>query len=270
MTNLDAYFNHIGYDGDRTPSLNVLRRLHLLHTQSIPFENLSPFLGMEVQLDIPSLLDKFTRQGRGGYCYEHNLLFQHVLHAIGFQTRGLAAKVRLNVPDGIMTPRSHMLLLVETDGERYIADTGFGGMTLTAPMRLEPGIEQDTPHGPFRLLQGETTYKLEAKAGTDWKTLYMFDLVEQFLPDYEVSNWYLSHHPQSHFVTGLIAALPAKDGRHALYNNRYSFYGLDGRQEKKVLETADELKDVLERLFRIRLSGLPGIDAELEKLARAE
>lgn len=270
MTNLDAYFERIGYDGDRIPSLDVLRKLHLLHTQSIPFENLSPLAGMEVKLDIPSLLDKFTRQGRGGYCYEHNLLFQHVLHALGFKTTGLAARVRLNVRDDIITPRSHMLLLVEINGEPYIADTGFGGMTLTAPMRLESGVEQATPHGPFRLLQDAATYKLEAKAGEGWKILYVFDLVEQFLPDYEVSNWYLSNHPQSHFVTGLIAALPAADGRHALYNNRYTFYGRDGRQEKKVLETAGELKDVLERLFRIRMAGLPDIDRKLEKMAHAE
>lgn len=270
MMTLDAYFDRIGYDGDQKPSLDVLRRLHLLHTQSIPFENLSPFLGMEVRLDIPSLLDKFTRQGRGGYCYEHNVLFRHVLQALGFRTKGLAARVRMNVPDSVVTPRSHMLLLVEIDGEQYIADTGFGGMTLTAPLRLEPGIEQDTPHGPFRLLQGEASYKLEAKVGEDWKTLYMFDLVEHFLPDYEVSNWYLSNHPRSHFVTGLIAALPAEDGRHALSNNRYSFYGLDGRQEKKMLETAGELKDVLEHVFRLGVADLPGIGGKFENLARPE
>jgi N-hydroxyarylamine O-acetyltransferase len=281
MLNLDAYFERIAYAGPRRADLQTLHALHLAHTQSIPFENLSPFFGMEVRLDVPSLLDKFARQRRGGYCYEHNLLFQHVLHALGFCARGLAARVRWNVPEDRLTPRSHMLLLVEIGGAQYIADTGFGGLTLTAPLRLETGIEQDTPHGPFRLLRDERkgegkdraeydAYRLEACLGGEWKILYVFDLQPQVLPDYEVSSWYLSHHPQSIFTTGLLAALPAIDGRHALRNNIYTFHGRDGRQEKKMLETVDELKDVFERIFRIRMPDLPDADRRLEKLLRAD
>jgi len=29
---------------------------------------------------------------RGGYCYEHNLLFRAVLDTLGFETTGLAAR----------------------------------------------------------------------------------------------------------------------------------------------------------------------------------
>lgn len=38
---------------------------------------------------------------------------------------------------------------------------------------------------------------------------YRFGLQEQLQADYEVASWYLSNHPQSHFVTGLIASRPA-------------------------------------------------------------
>jgi N-hydroxyarylamine O-acetyltransferase len=40
--------------------------------------------------------------------------------------------VRWNVPDEVVTARSHMLLRVELDEGPYITDVGFGGMTLTA------------------------------------------------------------------------------------------------------------------------------------------
>lgn len=36
----------------------------------------------------------------------------------------------------------------------YIADVGFGGLTLTAPLQLIPAIEQPTPHETFRLIRG--------------------------------------------------------------------------------------------------------------------
>jgi N-hydroxyarylamine O-acetyltransferase len=56
-----------------------------------------------------------------------------------------------------MPPRTHRLLLVELNGERWIADVGFGGQTLTAPIRLLANEEQETPHGLYRLLSEGTT-----------------------------------------------------------------------------------------------------------------
>src|SRR5450755_3294038 len=103
---LDAYFERIGHLGDCGPTLETLRRLHALHAEAIAFENLSPFLGEEVKLDISSLQDKLVRGGRGGYCFEQNLLFWHVLTVLGFQVTGLAARVRLTVPEHIVMPRT--------------------------------------------------------------------------------------------------------------------------------------------------------------------
>ena len=53
---------------------------------------------------------------------------------------------------------------------------------------------------------------MEARIGGIWAALYRFDLQEQFLADYEVSNWYLSNHPGSRFVTQLIVARPTGTG----------------------------------------------------------
>jgi N-hydroxyarylamine O-acetyltransferase len=35
---LDAYFQRIGYEGERTPTLPTLRAIHALHATAIPFE----------------------------------------------------------------------------------------------------------------------------------------------------------------------------------------------------------------------------------------
>lgn len=266
MKDIAAYLDHIHYGGTLAPRFDTLYQLHLRHTQSIPFENLSSFTGAEVRLDIPALLEKFTVLKRGGYCYEQNAVFQYVLEQIGFKTTGLAARVRLNVADDVITPRSHMLLLVEADGDQWIADTGFGGMTLTVPIRFAVDEIQSTPHGQYRLTRERELFRLETKIKEEWKLLYVFDLTAHHPADYEAYNWYVSTHPGSHFVTSLVAALPEKAGRHVLFDTQYSFYPLGAEPEKKQLNSVNEIKGVLENIFHIRTADVVKLDPQLEIL----
>lgn len=263
---LDAYFQRIGYAGARTPTLDTLRAIQLRHTETIAFENLNPLMRWPVRLDIESLQQKLVRDGRGGYCYEQNLLFCHVLKVLGFQVTGLAARVLWNEPDAAITPRSHMLLYVELHEKPYIADVGFGILTPTGPLSLEPDIEQATPHEPFRLIQAGQEFVMQAKIRGDWKTLYRFDIQEQLLPDYEVSNWYVSTHPDSIFVTGLMAARPAPDRRYALRNNELAVHHLDGSTERRILTNVVEMRGILENTFCITLPDVPELDAGLARL----
>jgi N-hydroxyarylamine O-acetyltransferase len=266
---LDAYLARVGFTGPPGPDLDTLRRLQRLHTGAIPFENLSPFLGEPVRLDVAALQDKMVARGRGGWCFEHNLLFTHALRAIGFEVRTLAARVRWNVPPGVTTSRSHMLMLVPVEGARFIADVGFGGLTLTAPLRLEPGVEQPTPHEPHRLVAAGDAFVLEARLDGDWHALYAFDLHEQLQADYEVSNWYLANYPQSQFVTGIMAARADADARHALRNTRYAIHRRDGRTERRHLATVADLRAVLEGPLAIPLPDHPELDARLQKVIDA-
>ena len=264
--NLDGYFKRIGYVGSTDPTLETLRSIHLRHAQSIPFENLNPFLRIPVVLDIDSLYQKLVLDGRGGYCFEHNLLLTEALKSMGYSVKGLGARVLWNIPEGIVTARGHMLLLVEIDHDYFIADVGFGGLTLTAPLALIPNLEQDTPHEKFKLIQIANDYVLQAKVQGAWKRIYSFGLQENFLIDYEVTSWYLSNHPTSHFVTGLIAALPFENGRHTLRNNDFATHYLDGSHERKRFDNVADLQFTLETTFGIRLPQIPSIDSSLERI----
>lgn len=159
-----------------------------------------------------------------------------------------------------------MLLCVELNEKPYIADVGFGILTPTGPLRLEPDIEQATPHEPFRLIRAGQEFVMQAKIRGDWKTLYRFDLQEQLLSDYEVSNWYVSSHPDSIFVTGLMAARPATDRRYALRNNEFAVHHLDGSTERRIFTEAAEIRETLEGAFRLILPETPELDAALSKL----
>ena len=266
---LAAYFERIGYEGSADPSLATLEDLHALHVDAIAFENLSPFLGEAVKLDLASLEAKLVHGGRGGWCFEQNLLFSHILIALGFDVTRLAARVRWNVPAGVVTARSHMLLLVKLKEGDYIADVGFGGQTLTAPLALRAGVEQSTPHEPFRLAAEGAGYLLEAKIEGAWQALYAFEMHEQQIPDYEVSNWYLCSHPGSPFLAGVIAARAAPAARHALRNTRYSVHHSDGTTERRFIATLDDYLATLSGPFRIRLPDAPNLRKKLEGVIHA-
>jgi N-hydroxyarylamine O-acetyltransferase len=266
---LDAYLRRIGYAGERTPTLATLRAIHRLHPQAIPFENLNPLARWPVRLDLASLEQKLVRERRGGYCYEHNLLFSHALRALGFEVTWLAARALWNVPEGVIRPRTHMLLLVDLDDEAFIADVGFGGLTLTAPLRLEADLEQATPHEPVRLKEAGDSYVMEARIGGAWMDLYQFDLQEQLLVDYEMASWYVANHPDSFFVTMLIAARADADRRYALRNTDFAVHHVDGATERRVLVSVEEIRAALADVFQIAVPDAPQLDAALERVVAA-
>jgi N-hydroxyarylamine O-acetyltransferase len=263
---LDAYLARIGYAGAHTPTLDTLRALQLAHAQSIAFENLSPLMGTRVALDLPALEDKLVRAGRGGYCFEQNALFAAALREIGFEVTGLAARVIWGGPEDAIRLRSHMLLKVEVAGDSFVADVGFGGQTPTGPLRLVPGIEQATPHEPFRLmsLEGGVTgleLKLQSLVGGEWKSLYRFDLHPQHPADYELSNYYMATHPESPFRLGLRIARPFPGGRYGLANNQLTVHSLDGPSQRHTLTSVSEVRKTLESEFGLTLPPPAELDA---------
>jgi N-hydroxyarylamine O-acetyltransferase len=266
---LDAYFKRIDYAGARDASLSTLRELHFLHPQAIPFENLDPLLKRSVKLDLASLQAKMVEAGRGGYCFEHNSLFAHVLRALGFKVQEATARVRWSVPAGVATPRTHCLLFVEAEGENYLVDVGFGGNVLTAPLLLQSREEQTTPHEPFRLRREADRVVLEAKLNDVWTPLYAFDFAETHPADYELGNWFTSAHPSSIFVNGLLGARAEPDLRYALFNNQLAVHALNGGTQKQTLGTAAEMRDALTDLFKLRLDQIEGLDPALARLAAA-
>lgn len=265
---LDRYFARVGYDGPRDNSVATLRRLHELHPQAIPFENLDPLLRRPVRLDPDSLQAKLVDGGRGGYCFEHNSLFAGVLRALGYKVEEATARVRWSVPPGVTTPRVHCLLFVEAEGEDWLADVGFGGNVLTAPLNLSSRAEQATPHEPFRLVEeGDGHLVQEAKINGTWVPLYAFDFAHTHPADYEMGNWFTSAHPGSIFVNGLLGARATPDRRYALRDNQLAVHRLGGTTERTTLKSAGELRDALTDLFKLRLDQLDGLDPALAALA---
>ena len=263
---LDAYLRRIGHAVPSAADLETLAAVQLAHASSIAFENLDPWLGVPVRLDAEALQHKLVRSGRGGFCYEHNALLGAALRTLGFSVTDLAARVLWNMPAEMIRPRTHMLLVVDLNSHQYVVDAGFGGMTLTAPLRLDISTPQATPHGPFRLQPTPVDRVLQAEVAGEWKPVYRFDLQAQLRSDYEMASWYLCHHPESIFRQSLMAARPGPAGRHVLRDRQLTLHRLDGRNETRTLATSIELREALQGIFGIDLSAVSGLDERFDRL----
>jgi N-hydroxyarylamine O-acetyltransferase len=261
VIDLAAYFARIGYDGPRTATHDTLTALVRAHVGAIAFESLDPFLGRGVAIDPASLEAKLVRQARGGYCFEQNGLLFAVLTALGYSVTPLAGRVRWMLPDEAPpSPLSHMLLLVHLSEGDFLCDVGFGGQSPTAPLRLAPGAEQQTPHGTYRLVHSDDVFGLEMQLPEQWAPMYRFRLEKQAPRDYEVFNWYTATHPASRFVNNCIAARVVGESRIALFNREFTRREGDIVTHTTIIETAGELHRVLDEQF--------GLEIEREAIER--
>lgn len=217
---VDAYLARIGCAAPARPDLAALKILHRAHVAAIPFENLDIQMGLPIDLDADALQASLVRRRRGGYCFQQNGLFRHVLTALGFSPRGCEGRVRLDAGTTIR-PRTHMVLLVPFEGRLFLADVGFGANGLVEPVELgaapvaqEGWMYRTRPEGRRHVLQ---------RAGTEaWEDLYVFG--EDDVPDidYVTGNWYTSTHPESGFVRSLTVQRTVEGRRHIVRNLTYS------------------------------------------------
>ena len=254
VPDLDAYFRRIGYDGPREPTRPVLDALMALHTRAIPFENLDVLLGRGVSLAPEAVEAKLVGARRGGYCFEQNSFFLSVLRTLGFRATPLSGRVRLYVPREVVPPRTHLFLKVGLDGGEWLADVGFGGMSLTSAIRFQADLEQETRHEPRRLVREDGRWFHQVRSGDGWVDGYEFTGEEMPPIDRELANWWTSAHPESRFRHNLMVSLAGPDcTRLNLTNSEFV-----RRRGAEVLETTmlgshDELVALLGDVFGIRI-----------------
>lgn len=258
--NLDAYLRRIGYDGPRDASLATLSEIARRHAMTIPFENIAVLCTGAPDLEAAAVEAKLVERRRGGYCFEQNGLLLAALRALGFEVMPLSARVRYGLSPDVVTPRSHMVLLVAVDATRMLVDAGFGGLTPTAPLDLDTREPQPTPHETFRVVPGPEGFVVQARFAHDWRDLYGFDLVRQHPVDYAQQNWYTATRPGALFANNLVVARPVPGGRRTLFNRTMTWRAREGEVERSTVPSMEALRDALATHFGVR----PG-DAELAK-----
>ena len=266
---LCGYLTRIGLDGRPRPDLGTLHAIVAAHNRSIPFENLDPLLGIPVaDLSAEALFAKLVDRRRGGYCYEHNGLLGYVLEELGFEVERLSGRVVwMRADDAPLPAQTHNVLSVAVPGAdgRYLVDVGFGGQTLTSPIRLEAGPVQQTRHEPYRIRERGDRLVLESEIRGKWEPLYLF--IDKPFPmiDRKVGSWYVSTYPGSHFVYGLTVALVTDEARYNLRGRNLAIHRSDG-SERIRLDTAAQVVEELTGRFGIDLTGLGDVEARVSQV----
>ncbi|MFZ5496211.1 MAG: arylamine N-acetyltransferase family protein [Verrucomicrobiota bacterium] len=258
-----AYLARIGYAGPRAPTRETLAGILHAHVQTIPFENLDVLLGRPIRTDADSVVRKLVHDRRGGYCFEQNHLLLHALRTLGFAAEPMIARVRWQVPASVATGLTHMLVRVSLAGRDWLADAGMGSLSLTAPLEMVDGLEQDTPHDRRRLVRRDGHLVQQVLFSGEWHDVNLFRPEPAAAVDLEMGNWYSHTHPQAHFRHNLMVARATADGRRTLLNRELTLRHRDGRAVKRELATPDELLAVLAADFGLHFPagtrfGAPG------------
>lgn len=258
---LDAYFARIRYAGPRDPTLATLRGIVFQHVTNIPFENINVLLGLGISLDPRTVEQKLVHDRRGGYCFEQNGLLLRVLTALGFTAEPLSARVRLQQPRDFTPPRTHLFLKVTINGVPWLADTGVGGFSPTAPLRIDTEAAQETHHGAHRVVHEDGVFFHQAMTKDGWSDVYEF--TGECMPEIDrtLANWWTSTSPESKFRNSLLVALALPDGTRAGIMNR----SLVRRRAGDIVEASDigspqELLTLLDQTFGLRFAAGTRLD----------
>lgn len=251
----DAWLKRIGYRGSGAATLDTLNALVFAHSHAIAFETMDIMLGRPPKLDLDTLQDKIILRGRGGYCFEQNMLFRAGLLSLGYQITSLQGRVVRGMPIDAPRPAIHMLLQVDLPEGRYLADVGLGNLAPTCALRLEPLVEQDTPHEPMRFIMVGGELTLQSKLRDKWEHVYRVIPYPRYDGEYEITNWFTGTHPDTPYQGNIIAARPGPNRtRITMYNARVTVRHASGEAERRVLETEAEYRSVLRDEFGLNLS----------------
>ncbi|WP_373482746.1 arylamine N-acetyltransferase [Acetobacterium sp.] len=252
LFNLDDYFKRINYTGSRQASVETLKQLHLGHVMNIPFENLDVFAKKNISLELDDLFEKMVKNHRGGYCFEMNSLFAAVLTEMGFPVTRHLARVYHGGFDN--SGKTHMVLLVETDGQQWVCDVGFGGNSLAAPLLFEEGLEQEHLGRTHRLMADPVYgYRVEFKTAAGFEPIYAFTLEGSCPADYLIANFYTSAYPESFFRQAQMCALVTATGKITYFDGNLKI--TDGEALTETTISGDAaIKDALKSYFGVELS----------------
>jgi len=249
---LAAYFSRVGFSGSAAPTVETLQALHRLHISSIPFENLDVLLGRRIDMSAEAVERKLVGARRGGYCFEQNTLFRGVLDGIGFRTEAFLGRVLRNVPAGVRTGLTHMVLRVTTreDERPWLVDVGFGSLGSPWPVRLDVGDEeQPTPLEPRRISRRDGAFFHQARLGEEWVDLYEFTLQPAAPIDFEMGNWFSCTYPNAHFTNNLVVTRVDGTRRLSIFNREFLVRERDGSAQKREIASPAELIAILRERF---------------------
>lgn len=247
---LDRYLLRLKCQRERVPSLRYLKLLHRSHLFQIPFENLDIHMGNEIILDVQKIYKKIVLQKRGGFCYELNGLFFHLLSQLGFHCHLISARTHEN--DQLGPEFDHAAILVYLDDQTYLVDIGFGDLFLE-PKLIQPGKVQMDYNKYFRLdknMDGEYTV-LASGDSFEYVSKYVFTKKERQFIEFIDMCRYHQVDERSPFTKKKMITRATPRGRITLTDTKLAAT-ISGKKEEMTILNHDEFRVKLYQHFGIR------------------
>lgn len=232
---------------DLPPSPEVLTALHIHVISKLPYENLGLHYNPEhyINLDPQYLFQKvvLNNRGRGGFCMEGAILYNHILRVMGFDAYTAGARTRPRtegVPRGNYPGWAHIVNIITfPDGARYHSDVAFGGDGPTLPMPLTEGfvhanlgtqeirLAREWLPDQVRRVEGskQWIYQYRNSAAAGWNSFYAFGEGEFLLPDWGVVNHWVCTHEDSNQVQRLLIVSFLRRQREGGAEHEQEIYG---------------------------------------------
>lgn len=216
--NLDEYLSRIDFKGTPKADLPTLFELMRRQLRSIPMENITVQKGQIPSLVPEDIVTKILKDKRGGYCYEINGIFAMALTAIGFEWYFAAARPMFYP---VKRPKTHMIIIVDLLGEKWLCDAGFGGYALREPLRLSENAEvsQDDDKYRIELDKQSGEYVISSLVVNEWQKLYGFADMPQEWIEFSLANYFNATHSDTIFTQKKLAIIQTDNGRKILIND---------------------------------------------------
>jgi N-hydroxyarylamine O-acetyltransferase len=245
---LAAYLARVGQPGG-PPDGATLTRLHRAHVAAIGFENLDVVLGRGVAVDLAEVQDKLVGRHRGGYCYEHGVLFAAALSELGFGVDRLLARIGHDLQRP--RARTHMTLRVTGSDGQWLADVGFG-TGLLEPLAWSAAGEPAHQGGWTYRLVDDDGWQLQEHTPNGWTPLYSIVHEPVHATDLVMANHFTSTHLGSPFVGRIVVVREDEHERTRLLGRELGITRPDGSTSLRTVDH-DEVPVLLREQFGIAL-----------------
>ena len=252
---LTAYLDRIGVVEERAPSRAALAEIYDAHLRTFTFDNIDVLLEQHPGADLAAVQTKFVGRGRGGYCFEHGTLFAAALERLGYVVERRLARVGA---DPTAAGRTHLVVVIDVEGERLLADPGFG-LSVWRPILLVDGAIEEFGGITHRVRWTEHGWALERGKGDGWDLMHTHDEALVVPSDVAIGHHFTSTHPTVHFRHRLIVTKLLED-RHVSLTDEAVTIRREGEETEhreigldEVMAYVDELEVPLTDDERVRL-----------------
>ena len=173
---IKLYFKRIGLTlpENAVPDGKLLEQIYRAHVTHIPYENID-YLNLEKkEITVDGLFRQIVREGRGGVCYELNMLLGEVLNWLGYEAYPVIADhYRTHMEN---TEYRHSALIVkDCGGDLWLSDVGDSFSEALKPLRLADGVVQHPGNEAYLLKKREDgSWMLYVQLKGEWIANYAF------------------------------------------------------------------------------------------------